>query len=288
MPRPFDITTTGGEVALDASGRARAVFTVSNISGRSRRGRARVIPGEGAQAAWFTVEGEAEREFTGERATHQVGVSVQVPTGTAPGSYRFGLDVVSVENPDEEWSEGPKVGFTVAPSAPPKKPFPWWIVVVAVLGLALVGGVLAFLGSRGGCTTNEDCGQGEICEVKEAGKPGRCRPNTLLAPCAQDGDCLAGQQCAALGELKVCLLQLGQPCSAPQSCASGFCQGKVCTASGIECGPDRPCPGKLRCVQGQCIRLFRPTDLEILRDRVLIERVDPKLFRTLPTGPQQP
>jgi len=146
MPNPFSITAATDTVRLDAQGRGSTTFTVSNRSGQLRRGRARLVTSDPGQASWLSVDGEAERNFTAD-GTQQYTVQVAPPPGSPAGRYTFGLDVVSVENPDEEWSQGPKVAFEVAPS-PVKKPFPWWIVVV-VAAVLLVGGLIAWLMSRG-------------------------------------------------------------------------------------------------------------------------------------------
>jgi hypothetical protein len=146
MPNPFSITAATETIPLDAQGRGSTTFTVSNTSGQIRRGRARLVPSDPGQASWLSVEGETERNFAAD-GTHQFAVRVAAPPGTPAGSYTFGLDMVSVENPDEEWSQGPKVRFEVAPSQPAGKPFPWWILVL-ILGLLLVGGLVAWLVSR--------------------------------------------------------------------------------------------------------------------------------------------
>jgi len=147
MPNPFSITAASDSIRLDAQGRGATTFTVSNRSGQARRGRARLAPSDAGQASWLSVDGEAERSFSPD-GTQQYTVRVAPPPGAPVGRYTFGLDVVSVENPDEEWSQGPKVAFEVAASQPAKKPFPWWIVVAAGAVL-LVGGLMAWLMSRG-------------------------------------------------------------------------------------------------------------------------------------------
>ncbi len=109
MPGPFNITAASDTVRLDAQGRGTTTFTVSNASGRSRRGRARLVPSDPAHAGWLSLEKDAERDFSAD-GTHQYTVRVAAPPGTPPGRFTFGLDVVSVENPDEEFTQGPKVG----------------------------------------------------------------------------------------------------------------------------------------------------------------------------------
>lgn len=189
MPNPFSITTATDTIRLDAQGRGSTTFTVSNISGRPRRGRARLVPDRPEQASWLSIDGEAERNFTAD-GTHQYTVRVAVPPGAPPGRYTFGLDVVSVENPDEEWSQGPKVRFEVAASQPAGKPFPWWILVL-ILGLLLVGGLVAWLVSRNRkpvvilADTKKRCYVAEVivgdkpfphraCFIYKAGQPDGC------------------------------------------------------------------------------------------------------------------
>ena len=135
----FTVTTPSNSVTLDASGAARASFTVTNTSPAALRGRLLTRPRDAAKPEWFTVAGESIREFAPSGA-EQVVVELQVPPGTAPGSYSFRLDVVSEDDPDEDFTEGPFVGFDVAAPPPPpeNKKFPWWI-------LAIVGVVLLFI-----------------------------------------------------------------------------------------------------------------------------------------------
>ncbi len=145
MANPFAITTTATAVPLDTGRQGRLSFTVSNTSGRPIRGRARLVPANPAAASWLSLQGDAERDFPA-AGTQQYTVQILVPPTGPAGSYPFRLDVVGVDNPDEELTQGPSVTFTVPEPAPPPKPFPWWIVVVAaVLLLAVIGGAVFFL-----------------------------------------------------------------------------------------------------------------------------------------------
>lgn len=89
------------------------------------------------------LDGEPERNFS-KGESHQLTVKIAVPPGTPKGKYSFRLNVVSVENPDDDFTEGPSVSFEVkelAPAAPPPRKFPWWIVAVAgvlVLGATII------------------------------------------------------------------------------------------------------------------------------------------------------
>ena len=141
MPVPkgtpsFTVTTASDRVTLDDSGAARASFTVTNTSSQALRGRLLTRPRDAAKPEWFTVAGESVRDFAPNGA-QQVVVELKVPPGTPPGSYSFRLDAVSEDEPDEDFTEGPYVGFDVAaPPPPPPKKFPWWIL--ALVGAALL------------------------------------------------------------------------------------------------------------------------------------------------------
>jgi hypothetical protein len=139
VSRPFGIVPAAAELKLHA-GKAEASFTISNSLGRPARIRARVVPRGGAHESWFTLH-RAEKELTAD-GTVQVVVQLSVPPTAPAGSFGFCLLVVNVDNPDEEYVEGPELSFAVA-AAPPKKPFPWWIPAVAAAALVIVvGGIL--------------------------------------------------------------------------------------------------------------------------------------------------
>ena len=145
-PPTFIVTTPGEKVTLDESGRARAPFTVTNASTERLNGRLLTKPRKPAKPDWFSIDGESIRDFAPD-AAEQVVVQLDVPRGSRPGSYRFRLDAVSEDAPDEDFTEGPSVAFEVAPSQQPKKSFPWWILALvgAVISLILIGVVIWLL-----------------------------------------------------------------------------------------------------------------------------------------------
>jgi hypothetical protein len=259
MPNPFSITAAADSVSLDSQGRGSTTFTVSNTSGRPRRGRAKLVPADPGQASWLSVAGEAERDFATD-GTQQYTVQIATPPGTPPGRHTFGLDVVSVENPDEEWSQGPKVAFEV-PAPPPKKPFPWWILLV-VLALLLVGGVVIWLLLRdgepekvalmGACTKDEECMDGLACLVETPGQPGFCVGKPGFSPCTSARQCNEGLTC----QEKTCR---GGPqtacddrndCLQGMACANGTCRGE----KGFSvCAQKEDCTDGLFCVNGSCV-----------------------------------
>ena len=93
--------------------------------------------------SWLSLEGEHERKFAKGEA-QQFTVKIAAPPGTPAGKYSFRLNIISVENPDDEFTEGPSVSFEVkelVPAAAAPRKFPWWIVAVAavvILGAGLI------------------------------------------------------------------------------------------------------------------------------------------------------
>lgn len=141
MPSSFAITTAANSTPLDANRKGQTVFTVSNTSVRALKGRARIVSDNPTAAAWFKLTGEAERDFT-VNGTQQYALQIAVPPTVAAGDYTVRLDMVGVENPDEDFTQGPSVTFAVPAPLPVKKPFPWWIIAV-IAGVIIIGIILA-------------------------------------------------------------------------------------------------------------------------------------------------
>ncbi len=150
MPRIFDITTAKDKLDLDDEGKCQATFSVSNSTGATTRGRARVIPGDPVQERWYKIEGDHERTLR-ERQTTQYIVRVAPPRDAPRGEYSVRLDMVALDNTDEVAVEGPRVVVLckglAAPA--PAKGFPKWLVfVIAAVVLLAGGGLAAFLLTR--------------------------------------------------------------------------------------------------------------------------------------------
>lgn len=138
MRRGFAITTSTSSVRVSGAGQAVVTFTVTNALGRPVRARALLEPEGAVRPEWLSLAGDSERDFPSD-GTHQFTVRIAVPPGTPEGTYAFRLSAVSVENPDEDFTTGPSVGFQVSRPAVPvkKKPFPWWAVALAA-GIAFI------------------------------------------------------------------------------------------------------------------------------------------------------
>jgi hypothetical protein len=142
MANLFAITTSTNTVILGGNRRGQAVFSVSNISGGFTHGRAHLVPQNPIATPWLSIQGETERDFP-TATTQQFSVAINVPANAPPGQYVFRLDMVGVDNPDEDFSQGPGVTFEVAVVPVPK--FPWWIVAVATVALLAIVGVIVVL-----------------------------------------------------------------------------------------------------------------------------------------------
>jgi len=146
MAKVFDVTAPSSTITLDAEGRGTVAFTIANASGRPLRGRAAIVPQDPSQKAWLKLVGEPERDFAA-AGTQQLSVEVAAPAGTKPGTYTFRVDAISVQNPDEDFAQGPTIAFTVR-ERKARKPFPWWILIVAAV-LLIGGGITLWLLLRG-------------------------------------------------------------------------------------------------------------------------------------------
>lgn len=151
MPTLFDITAPSSSITLDASRKASAPFTVSNISGRSLRGRVQVSADTPSTAAWLTLVEDTERQY-GTGSSQQYSVMIAVPPTAAAGNYNFTLTALDVSNPDDSLVKGPNVTITVPAAEPVKKPFPWWIVILVVVFIVAIIGIILAINSSNQAT----------------------------------------------------------------------------------------------------------------------------------------
>jgi hypothetical protein len=145
--RPFEVTIPNTSVNLGPAGKTDLTFSVSNVSGRASRANFVLLPDDPKTASWLTLKVPPSYDFTKEGATTQVGVTIASPPGAAAGTYTFKLRALSSERPDDDFTDGPTVAFTLGP-ARATTAFPWWAIIVAVLVVALGGGVAAYLHLR--------------------------------------------------------------------------------------------------------------------------------------------
>jgi hypothetical protein len=135
----FTVTTPTVSVTLASNRMGEVPFTVTNVSTRLLRARARITPAPDVPADWFLVEGDSEQDFEA-GAARQFVVRVDPPLGAPAGDYAFRLDAIGIEHPDDDYSEGPSCQITVPGSKPPKLTTPRGYLTTLVG--ALVGGIV--------------------------------------------------------------------------------------------------------------------------------------------------
>jgi len=135
----FSVTTPSVSVNLAENRIGEVPFTVTNVSNRKLRARVRITPDPSVPADWFSVAGDSEQDFE-VGAARQFVVRVDPPLGVRAGSYAFRLDAIGIENPDDDYSEGPSCQVTLAESAKPRLTTPRGYLTT-ILG-ALLGGIV--------------------------------------------------------------------------------------------------------------------------------------------------
>lgn len=137
MAHIFDITASSESIKPDSNGAGEIAFTVSNVTDNTVKGRAVLGPEKSPVLSWLKLVGDQERLFPPKKSEQFV-VKTNVPAGTKAGKYAFRLDAISVSRPDEDSTEGPSVAIAITLEPVPPKPFPWWILVVAVVVIGLL------------------------------------------------------------------------------------------------------------------------------------------------------
>lgn len=136
----FTVEPVDNQIKVVAGKASTMRFLVTNKLSQSIDGRLRVVvPEEKARAEWFSIEGgETPRYAENEACTHVV--KVEVPKGTAAGSYSFRLDAATERDPDHETTLGPVVAFDVTGAPSPTPGMPVWAWVLIGIGALLVLG----------------------------------------------------------------------------------------------------------------------------------------------------
>ena len=122
-------------------GAATVSVKVTNTAAEEKVGTVLVEPEAPALLDWFTIAGEATRRYPS-GASESVAVGIAVPAGTTPATFAFQLDAKAEDNPDEDYTNGPRVQFVVPA---PKPPVPWWRKYWWVFAIAAVIVLLAIV-----------------------------------------------------------------------------------------------------------------------------------------------
>lgn len=155
MSRVFAITAAANNVHINDKREGEATFTVTNVSGSGLRGRVNIVSTSVSDKSIFSIEGKSERDFS-EEETIQFTVKIKIPSDIEKGTYNFSIDMVSVKNPDEDYTAGPSVSFDVSEMksiVQPKKTCwerKWCLILSIVAAVTIVAGILvwAFSGSK--------------------------------------------------------------------------------------------------------------------------------------------
>jgi hypothetical protein len=139
---PTTIKLGSGTPGAQRTGTAQ--FTVNNTSESTMNAQLSLAVQGNAKPEWFSIDGESERKLISSKS-ETVNVKVAVPSTAAAGTYPFRLRVAAVNDPDNDFVDGPTTVAEVEQAAEPviKKNSPWWWWLVgALVLLGIVGGIV--------------------------------------------------------------------------------------------------------------------------------------------------
>jgi hypothetical protein len=139
MSDVFSVTTPTATIQLGQNRTGQASYTVTNVSPRPIRAQTRVVAEADAPAAWFSLNGQTDQNYD-PGTVRQFIVEIVPPLGAPPGSYDFRVDVVGIDDPDDDSTQGPSCQVTIPPSTPPPITAPRGYL--ATLAGAMIGGVV--------------------------------------------------------------------------------------------------------------------------------------------------
>jgi hypothetical protein len=132
-------------------GKGVFTFNVTNISERGLATRYEISssppPPDGQeQPAWTKwLKVDRPQRMVPASGLEQVAVRLEAPAG-AEGKYSFFLRSISTQRPDEDFTDGPVIGFSVTKPVTPPPPTPWkWIILAAAVLVVILGVVLYFV-----------------------------------------------------------------------------------------------------------------------------------------------
>src|SRR5262249_51902907 len=149
----FQIELASGmtEVKLDSQGCAKVQYTVKNVSGSGKDGRAVLSappgfsnPKDPFESKWITIE-RPEEQHLEDKQDGVIKINIDMKSAP-PGEYGFRGGMVDRAKPDVgDWGTGIKFKVLQAAPTPPSR----WPILVAIIAVVLIGGaVTAFLLTR--------------------------------------------------------------------------------------------------------------------------------------------
>lgn len=148
MTTDWAVDAAAEQFTLDARQMGELTFTVANPGPVDDIAVFDVVPGDGAERSWFTVD-DPQRRVPGRNGFVSYLVRVSVPPGTRPGRYEV-VGRASSANTAPEESARLSGRVTLDVKAVEKKKFPWLPVVVGAVVLLIVIGVVGYLVAKPG------------------------------------------------------------------------------------------------------------------------------------------
>src|SRR3954451_15879159 len=127
MTTDWAVDAAAEQFTLDARQMGELTFTVANPGPVDDIAVFDVVPGDGAERSWFTVD-DPQRRVPGRNGFVSYLVRVAVPVGTKPGRYEM-VGRASSANPAPEESARLSGRVTLEVAAVEQKKFPWLPVI---------------------------------------------------------------------------------------------------------------------------------------------------------------
>lgn len=147
MSTEWAVVAADDQYTLDARNAGVMTFTVSNPGTAPDTVVFDVIPGDGSQRSWFSID-EPQREVGPQEAV-AFQVKLAVPAGTPARRYDMtGLAYSADTAPEESSRTSGRVSYEVATTEKPKKT-PWPFIIAAIVLVVVVAGVVTFVLTSG-------------------------------------------------------------------------------------------------------------------------------------------